>query len=1408
MRRTYLTAVTVVSTALLLTTTSMLAIGASKAEFGMLKQQDGWKVGTVENGGENYCAMVGNYDKNVVVAFARNPDGLNSMALDLGQDLFKTGQQYDVNLAADGDRPRVMKARASSPRALVVQTGAEEGALYEALSRDSTLSIDSTAASLRVTMPNFAANQKDLVECAGQLKPAAKTAAPKEAALAPIDRELQQLGQARAQIASASAEASSIQKKIDGKTSSFDALEAQLEAEARAESERSRSTLASIGEKEQQLRAEIEKKSGNSLAAIEPAAGGDRLSLDEMDAASPAGKSSGGRKLLATMGAKEAPQVPPSSGMSAREIEASQIELADSDRAARETAKALENKDDAKPVQLAPAQKQEQQAVATADSLKQEIAALEQEKNRAAQEKMAAFDARTQELDQQAQKIETERDSVLAKLASARSSGAISRSHTQSGEAYRPDTSAKETTQEKASKTATAANTTKAATPADASMALSADGETGTDVTAAVKPAPAPAMPAAKVAEVQSSGITPPAAPVAPEQTRITSADIKWDEPVAVVGNADTGADMRRLRAGVVASQAKLAEVQNVKASETAALTRDLAATQDEFKSRLAVLENERNALRQKVDNVTAENNRLKQTAGQGSAVDRAEIARLEKQLSDMEAQRQSEVARAAEAQKALEAARSQMAELRQSREAEQTRLSQLQQRLESERAQLSADKGAAVRSASVEIEKERADLNALKGQLDKKQAELQQEESRLKEEASSAKTAALTPTDADGKPISPGAAILGASQRLVETERAELETLRGRIGALESDLETARDETAAAKAALAAAPAPVAAAVTPAEKAEMGRLKTENASLRDRLASFLSRDAKRDREKSMPVASVETAVGLNATEPAAGDSTRDNSPGNDKRMPAVPAGKVMAEVVPPVAPEAELATISVTDAVKGAAPSDAEMEIANMAPITASVPRETAVASASARDVEKQDDGVFSIFGRALGYGAATKNKGKAGGDDVVVAAAAPAPATPAKAVIRVTRPEPAAAPVPAPAPVTAQGGNGISADEANRAAAFLDNIMAFHRPGGATAQDQAKLAAIASAPETVEAPAKTVMAAAAPPPAVPPVAPAAVVEEAAPAPVMAAAPAAPVVTAAVSPVAEKLMAVEPAAGDSVSGVPSAPVRPSYMSQGVSRPVTAAVAAAAPAPVEKPVNEMPTAATLGGIEPAAGSLIAAPVRAAEVQTPAAPVAKAQPASAPVIALDALLQGAGVNNARIGGGNNGVYQWNAGALNGMYETMPSIGRHAEQAAGYLARYREDCPGQLDVQQGQPQKTAGGSVSTAVISCAAAGNTYTTSLVFLDTPAGFQTVMHAGQPRNAAEVRRIGDMIGAALQPVSGIRVTSSAPAVVPASYAAQPAPAQAAPVQRRFRIQIDAPAQPPQDYDLPTTIIE
>lgn len=1293
MRRLSLTAAAIVSTAVLLTTTSVLAIAPAKVNMGTLKPQGSWKVGTVDQGSERYCAMVGTYNNNVVAAFARNPQGLGSLALDFGDAMFTPGKAYDVGLTAEGLGARTFKGRASTERSLVIQIG-QDGSFYDALSKNGTLAVEMSSASLRLDLPKFSGSHKDLVACAGQLSADEQTAEPKQrTAELPIDRELAELSQARTTLAAASTKADDIQKNIETKASSLDALEAQLEAEARAEIESSKTKIAVLDNKQNEVREKLASKGVSSdnaldLSMVEPAAG-----VPDLPAPAATTNLSPGRKLLAAIGGKSDLSVPPSTGSSSRDIEARELGLADANRAAAETAKALE--------------------------LKNEIAAIEAEKNAAAQKTLAAFDNRQSALDAQGAKLAEKRDNSLAKLS------------------------------------------------------------------------------AAAAAEDKS----------------------------------------KKLRADVIAQQAKIAEVSETKQKEVQALPAQLAATNTEFESRIAALEAERNQLRDQVNSVVAENERLKQSQGQGKPEDRLEIAQLKKQMLDMETQRQAELARASAAQKELDDARQQIAGLRQGSQDEMARLANLQRTLETERAQLSSERGAiaAERTAiaanvSAAAGKERADIENLRKALEKKQADLETvaveqgaEAARLQQEKDNLELAkAAVEKDKSS------AAVLASSQKLVETERAELNTLRDRIKTLETDLAKAREQAAVASAAVAAAPKPVADTMAQAEKAELSRLKDENASLRQRLASMLSGEsrektaevvqpvapvavtsevkaveaapataavetkveapvevAKQDAPvdikpapsaaggspvlaslfgKRMPAAepasvaveqnpavqnSIEwktpavekqaemktaslTAQELNAAEPAAGEGELSPLPGNDKRMPAVPAAKVEQEVVVPVAPTApevvavreetkvEETVVAQSEPVAEKTPvteksvekiaavpaSDAELEIARMAPITASVPlnkttRDVPVQKVTmrreqpqAQDIDPaQDKGVFGIFGRALGYNAASEHAKAAQEVEAGQHVAAAAPQIPQDTIIRVTRPsEPVAQAQPA-------AGSEITTADGNRAAAFLDNIMAFHRPDGSDATGPA----VASRTRSFA-------------------------------------------------------------------------------------------------VEKPAADL---SHLNGIETAAG----APAMAAVAATAPAQV-RVAPAAAAAVSLDQLLRQAGLGNVTVVSSPTGVAQWSTGALNGMYERQSAQGGFEQQVDAYLARYQDDCPGKLQVSKGSVQPSPSGSVRVVDIACGMSGNSYATSIVFTQSQGGFAALLHAGQNSARADVKQVGERIAGVLRTAGGIGVNPTAPSVVPASFAQQPVVAQ--PSERpRFRVEIQAPSAAPEGvYDLPTTIIE
>lgn len=172
MRRLARTAFTTVSLATFLSLVSAHSYAVQPAIqiLGVMKQKDQWQVGTVDNQGDKYCAMVGNFDQASVLAFARNPEGFGSLAIEFRDDMFKKGKDYEVQLAVDTGIPMTFTGKASNTRSLVIQIG-QDSAVYNALSTSKTLRFTSAAIDAKFALAKFSNNYKKLVSCATALMP-------------------------------------------------------------------------------------------------------------------------------------------------------------------------------------------------------------------------------------------------------------------------------------------------------------------------------------------------------------------------------------------------------------------------------------------------------------------------------------------------------------------------------------------------------------------------------------------------------------------------------------------------------------------------------------------------------------------------------------------------------------------------------------------------------------------------------------------------------------------------------------------------------------------------------------------------------------------------------------------------------------------------------------------------------------------------------------------------------------------------------------------------------------------------------------------------------------------------------------------------------------------------------------
>lgn len=198
-----------------------------------------------------------------------------------------------------------------------------------------------------------------------------------------------------------------------------------------------------------------------------------------------------------------------------------------------------------------------------------------------------------------------------------------------------------------------------------------------------------------------------------------------------------------------------------------------------------------------------------------------------------------------------------------------------------------------------------------------------------------------------------------------------------------------------------------------------------------------------------------------------------------------------------------------------------------------------------------------------------------------------------------------------------------------------------------------------------------------------------------------------------------------------------------------------------------------------------AAPVVTAPAtpKPAAVATPALRnIPAAQPvAAARAVTLEKLLEQSGVRGAVFQpvtqSGGEISRQWSVGRLSGLYEQMPARGASFDaQARDYIARYQEDCPGQLSVKLGNSEQTPAGMVAAGTLSCKMPDNSYDTSMVFVQSAVHFAALLHSGNPSDAAQVKSLGDNIFYALSSSAGLSpLPSMASAPVPAAPVLAPA---------------------------------
>lgn len=1285
MRRSVLNALATVSLAALVSVaTSTQAI--TPQSFGALNQVDKWKVGIVDPEGQSFCAMVNKFDKNVGLAFALSPEGYGSLAVDVASETFKPGDTYQVQLRTNGKNVAAYPGRATSPRSVVVQIG-QNDKFYDALKSNAKLGIGMPQLDAEFAITKFSNFHRQLVDCAHSLvtgvkggdgrMPAVKVKDVEKASLAPLDKELADLsGQ---QVVSNDTPATD-------KAALFEDAEnapAQVASEAKVQ-------LASLGKQQQQVIAEIGEQKQKAAEIVE-----ERQQVE--------------RKLIASarQPSSAAPAATADTGATARLWDEKQVI----------------------------SQSETQALAAQADKAgAHRIAVLEAVRNQASQEQEVEFkqqrdqyDAKVTTLEKQVQitqvaKVAAPADKALkASLVAKQAEIAhIKAERNEQAQALNEKLAATQTTyrtqieQAAAERDALKKQLADARSEAEFNKArsallqsqLAAAATAGREASAEKKELAALQEKLAK-AEQEKQAM----------ETRLSAVDRQ-----SKLLNATLGQKQKELEKTAQGSK----ELDLIKV-EVARMQASSAVTIDSLKKELAQQKAQYADLQKQSQNASAGMNaelsrKHHELSGQLTRKE-AYVSDLEHRLAQLEAER-------TEAAKRAEAATAQLAVAQ--KDAKVARKSLIIINEDELPVGLTKREAAAAVPAPATVIKEVPVTVTVKDPADaaraeKAQASLNEAQAKISEletQLSAARELAEKQKSAPAtKPVVEQEQALNDQRSKLDAAQAEIQRLIAKnselAGKLYNDAADGRDTTAQS-AELKGQRGQIETA-----QAEIERLKAENLTLSGKLVNAVN------------VAKAAPAVAA-PVEVAAADTAKEELVSSRLRIAELETQlretQVTQKALPAAVPARSFVNAPVAFAPSSVQPAqvqavtlaDADEQLSPV--VTTPLPQRNPGKGVRMAKIGKEVDVTADILAIEPAAG------------DVRLVSAVPAipPAqvieqkAPLRTFFDYTAASVKKAPVvtSAPAPGTAPG------FDHNRAAAFLDRIMAQHRPaGGAKAP-----AHVADATPVFSATPKRTVAVAV-------------------------------------PVTQGLSDIETAAG------PSEPKKFGYTGNRSQRAVeTPVFSAPANGAINVEDGEFPAPVT------------AAPLSEPVVRTPSVKSSSAVRGSG----IEAILAQAGIDDADVGApeqdeGGVTVRRWTTGGISGMQEQFPAKGAFAANVANYIERYREDCSA-LRASLGAPEQTRGGVIAQADISCPTEGNTYSTSFVFWQQGSTFNALLHSGYPADAAAVKTLGDRVASA---VAGGAVASAAPAPQGMSprLQLQSADAVVAPVAERPQYRFNVPQE-------------
>lgn len=935
--------------------------GHDGRQVGLVKPLSSWKVGTVSSGNAEkpYCAMVGTFERGMVLAVAKNDRGMGSLAIDFKDPIFETNTRYPVWVDLEGGVSREFQGMASSDRSLVVQFGKDDG-FYKSLMRTSRIDLSTPDVDVGFSLAKTQNGSRKLDSCALQLveSAAGDISEDQEISDNPVDQEALKLTAENEELQKARSEIAALKARLST-PAKYDDIDAEISRRMAEHEQRYQARVAELENHEKQLQKQLDERK------------------NEITWSEQSGKKSGEMEKQVAKLESEKQSVAAELDAMTRQNKLLQAALEDK-------ANELKNIADSSPKKLAAVQSQ-------LDGLDKSSGKQIAQLTAALQQKTAEYDALSRQMDIEKQKKEAKLPNDLAKTYKAQIA------------TFEKQLSEVKTLRE-----------------AEKSRAdqVQAELETARSEIASLKQA----LPAEqqRVASLQSALDQKQSA--LDRQARVQAEEAKRLE--------DRRGELEKMRGDIAENQYQgtletRGQVQEL-LSRPSVSSVSLSAVQSELTRKQADLERQAASQKSEAERLESERTRIEQMK---ASMDTSALVSSEKEE--------------------LAAARQRIAELEKNYRQSTTRIAELETSLKSRLSGQTAEN----QKHLTDLDKREADFGRREQELSEKEAELGRKLAMLDKQP--AKSAVVWQAEGDN-PAS--AEALKKAQADLAAERQNLAAAQADVLRLQKIISGDQQKIASLQSELADKTAAVA-DVSGKADGRVAQLARDNAALQEQLRGktvaeaevtrlqgiiasnqdqidllnkaqqeMASRASSSAEMESVRVAELERKVQEQARQLAEKQAAVSPASMNDERIAQLEQ-KIREQSLQLSAKEAELSSVRIAALAPVSAPA--------RAPAPA---QETVMASVPTTTVEQASSG--SGWKKILGFGGDKKDSG--------VWSYEPVKAPPQAAAVL-------EAPPVSPAITPVFETNTMDAPEVNKAAAFLEKIMAVHRSGGKSDQTSA---------------------------------------------------------------------------------------------------------------------------------------------------------------------------------------------------------------------------------------------------------------------------------------------------------------------------------------------------------------